>query len=117
MGLQDGASFHRIINNLKIKDMRIDFNKKVMDWEGKETEASLASVLGRNIYYLSDNPNLQLPYEDKYKAYQIGRRILDSDGKGDMEISTEEATLIKRMASVLLTIGGYGQVVDLIEGN
>lgn len=94
--------------------MRVNFNVSVKGFDGKESGNNLGTVLGRNIFFFADSPGFQLPYEDKYKAYQLGKRISESDG--EIEITTEEATLIKRIASVVLTIGGYGQVVDLIEG-
>lgn len=94
--------------------MRVNFNVCVKGFDGKESGNNLGTVLGRNIFFFADSPGFQLPYEDKYKAYQLGKRISESDG--EIEITTEEATLIKRIASVVLTIGGYGQVVDLIEG-
>lgn len=94
--------------------MKVNFNVKVKGYDGKDSNEILSGVLARNIFFLSDSPNYQLPYEDKYKAYQLGKRLADTDG--EIEITTEEATMLKRIASVVLTIGGYGQVVDLIEG-
>lgn len=93
--------------------MKLNFNVKVKNFDGKESESTLDKVLSKNIFFLADSPNFQLPYEDKYKAYKLGTRLSES---GEIELSTEEATLLKRIASVALTIGGYGQVVDLIEG-
>ena len=88
--------------------MRVNFNVSVKGFDGKETNGILSRVLYKNIFFFADSPSFQLPYEDKYKVYRLGKRIAESDG--EIDITTEH------IASVVLTIGGYGQVVDLIEG-
>lgn len=96
--------------------MRVNFNVMVKDFDGKDSNNNLARVLSKNIFFLSDGKLFQLSYDDKYKAYKIGQRIAESVNQGEIEITTEEASLIKQIASVVLTIGGFGQVVELIEG-
>ena len=49
----------------------------------------------------------------KLEAFELYRKIRDA--KGDVEISTEEATLIKKVAQ-LLSPGAYGQIYNIIEG-
>ena len=49
----------------------------------------------------------------KLEAFELYRKIRDA--KGEVEISTEEATLIKKVAQ-LLSPGAYGQIYNIIEG-
>ena len=57
--------------------------------------------------------NIPLSAEEKLRAYDLSLRIYKSDG--DMEITAEEAVMIKEAAGVL-NPGGYAQVVQLIDG-
>lgn len=51
--------------------------------------------------------------KNKFAAYKLSQRVILS--KGAIEITPEEAVLIKQVASHL-TAGGYGQIVELIDG-
>lgn len=50
----------------------------------------------------------------KLQAFELYQKIRNANGE-EVEITTEEATLIKKMAS-LLSPGAYGQIYQLIEG-
>lgn len=49
----------------------------------------------------------------KMRAFELYQKIRAA--KGEVEITTEEASLIKRI-SLLLPPGAYGQIYQLIEG-
>jgi hypothetical protein len=49
----------------------------------------------------------------KLQAFELYQKIRTANG--DVEITTEEASMIKQMA-LLLSPGAYGQIYQLIEG-
>ena len=51
--------------------------------------------------------------EEKYKAYRIMRKIEDTD---EVELTSEEVTLIKKIIAPQLSVGAYGQIVEILEG-
>lgn len=51
--------------------------------------------------------------DEKYKAYKIMRKIEDSD---EVELTSEEVTLIKKIIAPQLSVGAYGQIVEILEG-
>ena len=52
--------------------------------------------------------------QNKYVAYKLSQKIIAA--KGIIEISVEEAAIVKQVASSM-NPGGYAQIVDLIEGD
>lgn len=93
--------------------MKINFNIKFRDLLGNEVEGdSIGMAVAQALFfYGNDTP---VSREDKYRAYCISQRIISSIDQ--VEITTEEATLIKEACGNVLTSGGYGQVYKLIEG-
>ena len=52
--------------------------------------------------------------EDKYRSYKLCQTIMASD---EVDLTSEDITLIKKVCSRCISgAGGYGQIVDLIEG-
>lgn len=52
--------------------------------------------------------------DEKYSAYKLNLRLIPSSK--ELELTLEEASLIKKTAEKSLTAGAYGQIVELIEG-
>jgi hypothetical protein len=96
--------------------MKVNFNVPFKNYkgetilkDGKEQliKDVLAPVMFDGNWISSTDP------EEKLKSYGLSIRIYDADT--DIEITTEEATLIKRGAQIL-NAAGYAQIHKLIEG-
>lgn len=94
--------------------MKVDFNKRFKDFRGKETKEEIADKVAEALYSAGAVQELAIRREDKFRAYKLCRRIMDN--KGVVEITSEDATLIKDVCSKFLTAGAYGQVHELVEG-
>lgn len=93
--------------------MKINFNVSFSNYKGQPTQDIIGDKVAEALF-TAGMQNNQIKNEDKYKAYKICRKI--SEAQGEIEISTEEATLIKTVCVNYLTAGGYGQLHELIEG-
>ncbi len=93
--------------------MKIDFNKRFKTFNGSGTNDKFADVVGQCLFSYGTKPGATR--DNKYLAYKLCNRILATPS--EVELTTEEATLIKDVCGEMLTAGGYGQVVDLIENN
>lgn len=95
------------------KNMKVDFNRKFRSYDGRELAGqNIASAVAEALFnYGKDKP---VSHEDKFKAYVLCQRIIQNNGT--LDITTEEATLIKEVCGECLTAGGYGQIYELIEG-
>lgn len=93
--------------------MKVDFNRKFKNYDGVELAGqNIASAVAEALFnYGKDKP---VSREDKFKAYFLCQRIIQNDG--NLDITTEEATLVKDVCGECMTAGGYGQVYELIEG-
>jgi hypothetical protein len=96
--------------------MRVNFNVPFTNYkgdaivkEGKEQliKDVLASIMFEGSWISSTSP------EEKLSAYDISLRVYAAEG--EIEITTEEASLIKRGAQIL-NAAGYSQIYKLIEG-
>lgn len=52
--------------------------------------------------------------EEKYNAYKI---MLKMEKGENVELNSEDVTLIKKIIGPQLSAGAYGQLVDLLENN
>lgn len=97
--------------------MKVNFNINLVDFFGRELVApggeklSLKNDLLKILFSLGSTGSLG--NEDKFKAYQIGRKI----ASGKQDFTTEELSFIKAQAGPYMTAGSYGQLCDVIEGN
>ncbi|KAA6322590.1 hypothetical protein EZS27_027880 [termite gut metagenome] len=96
--------------------MKVNFNKAFTNYKGeailKDGKEQLirdviAPVLFDGNWISSTSP------EEKMMSYDLSCRIYAADG--EVEITTEEASLIKRGAQIL-NAAGYAQIHKLIEG-
>lgn len=92
--------------------MKVNFNRKFRSYDGRELAGqNIASAVAEALFnYGKDKP---VSREDKFKAYVLCQRIIQDNGT--LDITTEEATLIKEVCGECLTAGGYGQIHELIE--
>lgn len=107
--------------------MKVNFNKVLKDYKGqdsyrnvevikdgkKEIEMQcqlIKDLVCQALFACSEG----LTSDEKYRSYKLNLFIILS--MEDIEISSEDATLIKKVCDKFLTAGAYGQVVDLIEG-
>lgn len=92
--------------------MKVNFNSCFKGVDGNELPDRIAhSVAEALFFYGKDRP---VSREDKFRAYCLSTRIARQEGAVDL--TTEEASLIKEVCGEVFTAGGYGQVYDLIEG-
>lgn len=96
--------------------MRINFNKTVKTFKGEDMiDAStkgtltLRDLVCGSLFLCPENT----PAEDKYSAWKLIQKI---NVEGEVEITTEEGSLIKKICSLRCCAGVYGQLVDIIEG-
>ena len=67
------------------------------------------------LYNLSSLKGAALTPEQKYRAYTLCMRI--GCNPENLELTTEEACLIKDVCFEKMSAGAYGQIVDMIENN
>lgn len=91
--------------------MKVNFNVNFRTFTGEETQERIADVVAQSLYNYGKDK--QVKRDDKFTAYVLCQRIMQNPSA--VEITTEEATLIKEACADVLTAGGYGQVYQLIE--
>lgn len=111
------VNFNKAFKNYKGEDSLIDVDiikegKKVVEKQPQIISDLVCRCLfsGETIERTGDASK---DNANKLVAHNLCMRIIAS--KGAIEITTEEATLIKQSVSSL-NAGGYAQIVNLIEG-
>lgn len=104
--------------------MKINFKKDFVDCFGNPIEenvngnvvhVNVARKLAASLFSISNVEGKPLTGDEKYMAYSISCRMANTPES--VELTTEEATFLKKVCSELLSAGAYGQLYDLIEGN
>lgn len=96
--------------------MRVNFNRPFKGYDGKDIEDEnggkqlIREAVCARLYTSSEG----LSPDEKYEAYKLMARIASSDGEIDIE--DRESLLIKKICESTLTAGGYGQIVELLNG-
>lgn len=98
--------------------MKVDFNNKIVkDYNGKEAELpnkekqTIKDLVCKCLYIGGEG----LSADEKYNAYKLSKKIRDSECPVDLK--SEDVTLIKRVCDKCISgAGGYGQIVELLEG-
>lgn len=99
--------------------MNVNLKKAIVGFDGKPLlkkngdEILMNDEICMHLYNASQLKGVPLSEEQKYKAYSLCMRI--SKNPSDVEITTEEGTLIKGICHEKMSAGAYGQVVDVIE--
>lgn len=96
--------------------MKINFNQPFKDFRGDDMRVNgklimIANEVGRTLY--NAGANNSITSDEKYKAYKICTRMAMNNS--EIDIDSEEATLILRLCADEMTAGAYGQIKDLIE--
>lgn len=103
--------------NIPFKDWKgedIEFATKNESGEVVKKKQMIGDTIARLLYEMCDSQQVQLSGEEKLQAYRIACKIGKDAEK--VELSAEDIVLLKRLLSPVLSIGGYGQIVDLLEG-
>ena len=103
--------------NIPFKDCKgedIEFATKSESGEVVNRKQMIGDTIARLLYGMCDSQQMQLSGDEKLQAYRIACRIGKDASK--VEMSAEDIVLLKRLLSPVLSIGGYGQIVDLLEG-
>ena len=102
--------------------MKVNFNKPFVDCFGKEVVnektgkgTNIAESLCMVIFNLNNVGGAPMPPEKKYELHKISRKI--AADQESVEMTTEEASLLKEVAAEAYSCGAYGQIVDIIENN
>ena len=92
--------------------MKVNFNINFKDVFGNEiAENNVGTTIAQILFCYGGDTHV--PREDKFKAWILSQKIVQSSES--VELSTEEATLIKTACEKALNAGGFGQVYELIE--
>ena len=99
--------------------MKVNLNVPFMNYKGlvitKMVEGTYVDVIAPILFsgeWRDERVNA-LSGDEKIRAYSLSLKIYQSTG--DIEISAEEALMIKE-AALVLSPGGYAQIVKLIDG-
>ncbi|EOS07190.1 MULTISPECIES: hypothetical protein [Bacteroidales] len=102
--------------------MKVNFDKTFKDCFGNEVvndktgkATNIAESLCMVIFNLNSMGGVPLPPDKKYALHKICQKIAGSPG--EVELTTEEGTLLKEIAAESYSCGAYGQVADIIENN
>jgi dihydrodipicolinate synthase/N-acetylneuraminate lyase len=94
--------------------MKLDLNRLFKDFHGRDTSKSIGEGVAEALYAAGSVPEGRVfTREEKYKVYEIMQQIIT--GRGVIEISTEQATLLKEATAQYFNAGAYGQIEELIE--
>lgn len=112
------VNFNKAFKNYRGEDATEDVEavskdgKKTIEKKKQMVNDMLAAILysGHGLVRLGD---AEKDNRRKYEAYKLSLRVCSA--KGAIDITPEEAIIIKEVA-VSLSAGGYGQIVDLIDG-
>ena len=103
--------------------MKVNFNKEFVDCfgnpimekkNGQDVPLKVRERLALSLFNLSTLGGHPLSQEEKYTAYSLSKRIACTPS--EVELSTEEASFLKRVCAELLSAGAYGLICDIIEG-
>jgi len=99
--------------------MKVNFNTPFVNFRGEPImengkEKLIKDVVSQTLF--EGHWQMRLPNvsgDEKLKAYNLSKKINESEG--EIEISLEDAVMVKESALPALNPGGYAQVVALIE--
>lgn len=103
--------------------MKVNLNRVLLDFKGneaikivngKEQKQCLKEMVSEALYAAGMNPQLNMDMAKKLRAYNMLQQILNN--RGVLEVTTEDATLLKEICADVFTAGAFGQINDLIEG-
>lgn len=89
--------------------MKVNFNRTFLNYNGEDSRQSIKDAVCKCLYSIGEGVSA----EEKLMAYRLNLKIIPATEQ--VEITTEEASLIKRICEKTLVAGAYGQVVDIVE--
>ena len=99
--------------------MKVNFNLPLLDPFGKKVtdEKDQPSTIGKLVatclYNAKHIKGVPLSPEQKFSAFNLSMKI--ANAKGEVEITLEEAQLIKSLSAECFMAGIYGNILKLIE--
>jgi hypothetical protein len=93
--------------------MKVNFSGNFKDHKGCETEISICEKVAESLFVAGSSNECKIDNKDKYTAYKLSTKIARG---GVIEITAEEAALIKSITVNFFSAGAYGQVEELVEG-
>ena len=108
--------------------MKKNFNVPFRNWKGEvivspvknengeETYKPqiMGDIVGKVLFEVIDSQSMQLSREEKLRAYRVAWKIGKDAENVDLEV--EDIIRIKKILCPGMAVGGYGQIVDLLEG-
>ena len=103
--------------------MKVNFNKTFVDCfgnsitekkDGKDVAIEIWERLAFSLFNISTLGGTPISQDEKYTAYSLSMRI--AGNPSEVELSTEEASFLKRVCAEQLSAGAYGIVADIVEG-
>ena len=108
--------------------MKNNFNVPFRSWKGEVIVSPvknengeeiykpqiIGDIVGKVLFEVIDSQNMQLSGEEKLRAYRVACKI-GKDAE-NVELEAEDIILIKKILCPVMAVGGYGQIVDLLEG-
>ena len=94
--------------------MKVNLKKQFVDFANpNKQQEEIWKLMSVALFNLNHIHGTELNAEQKYAAYLLCRKI--SEHPESVDITSEEAVMIKNVAAETLSAGAYGQIVDLIE--
>lgn len=94
--------------------MKVNFNKRFRDYNGVEIKGeTIGMTVAKSLF--NHGGAEAVDADTKFRAYLLSQKI--AQAMGDVDITVEDAALIKEVCGKSLTAGGYGQVCGIIEQN
>ena len=108
--------------------MKKNFNVPFRNWKGEVIvspvknengdeiykQQIIGDIVGKVLFEVIDSQSMQLSGEEKLRAYRVACKI-GKDAE-NVELESEDIVLIKKILCPVMAVGGYGQIVDLLEG-
>ncbi len=83
--------------------------------DGQKVQVEISHSLAKSLFNLVTLSNTPLTPEEKLTAYKISKQM--AEHPEEVELTTEDASFLKRVAGQLMSAGAYGQIYDIIEEN
>lgn len=103
---------------LKNRVMKVNLKKKIVGSDGKpmtvkDKEQFICDHVCQVLWQMEDIEGNAATGEQKYRAYKLMQRIAANPTEVEME--SEDVTLVKNVALKCFRAGVYGQIVDALE--
>lgn len=112
------------IGNFKFKSnkkiMKRNFNFPLLNYKGEEIKDEngnnqlMSDIVSLRLFAVGNSDSPASP-EKKMQAYRVMKRIQAKPE--EVDLSAEDAVLIKEIAKDTMVSGIYGQLVDVLEGD